>query len=364
LDDLRWPIEKARTWYEKQGWLVGCNFIPSTAINQLEMWQAESFDPDTIGRELGWAAGLGFNAARVYLHDLAWQQEAKGFKERIQRYLELADRQGIRTIFVFFDDCWHDDPQPGKQPQPRPGVHNSGWVKSPGSKVTKNPAEWGRLEDYVTDIISTFRSDERVAVWDLYNEPGNNFLISLNLPKFSRYAAILGQFVQQFLFPIRTKNLLIKAFSWARAAKPGQPLTSGSWFLRENLEARLNPVSRALSDVISFHSYFNLAGTSKTVERLKTTGRPLLCTEYLARSAGCTFETHLPYFKKERIGCLNWGLVSGKTQTMYSWEDHYPSGEEPPLWFHDILRADGTSYNAKEVELIRQVTGRPTTKPA
>ena len=354
--EARWSREEANTWYDEQPWLVGCNFIPSTAINQLEMWQDETFDPETIDRELGWAADLGFNAARVYLHDLLWHADATGFKGRIDRYLEIATRHGIRTMFVLFDDCWHDDPALGTQPEPEPGVHNSGWVKSPGSKVVKNPVEWGRLEDYVSDIVSTFGSDERVVVWDIYNEPSNVFLLSLGLPAPLRYAKLIYHLIKYLLSPSSTSPLLQEAFSWARSAQPSQPLTTAAWHLTASLGSKLNPQALALSDVISFHSYFDLETTSKLVRELQALGRPLLCTEYLARKEGCLFETHLPLFKREKIGCYNWGLVSGKTQTIYSWEEVIETGEEPPLWFHDILRADGTPYRDEEVQVIRQLT--------
>lgn len=351
----KWTIEKAEQWYKNQPWFVGCNFIPSTAINALEMWQAETFDPDTICRELGWASDLGFNTVRVYLHDLLWLQDPTGFKGRIDRFLDLAKQSGIRTMFVFFDDCWHDHPRLGKQPAPRPGVHNSGWVKSPGTSVLKDPGQWDRLEGYVTDIVGTFGRDERVVAWDIYNEPGNNFLISLNLPVLLRVRSVMSQLALHFLAPARSAVLLKKAFDWARAAQPYQPLTCGLWYLSKDIPGRLSQLSMELSDVVSFHSYFDLAATEKIVSGLRGSGRPLLCTEYLARRSGSKFETHLPYFKKEKIGCFNWGLVSGKTQTMYAWDDNIPSGEEPPLWYHDILRTDGTCYRAEEGETIRRV---------
>jgi endo-1,4-beta-mannosidase len=203
VSEIRWTAENANGWYQRQPWLVGCNFTPSTAINQLEMWQAATFDPDTIGRELGWAAGIGMNAVRVYLHDLVWQADAEGFKRRIDRYLALAARKGIQTLFVLFDDCWNMDPKLGKQPEPLPGVHNSGWMQSPGSKVVTDPGGWARLESYVKDVLAAFAADERILMWDLYNEPGNNGL---------------GD---------RSLALLQAAFGWARAARPQQPLTAG-----------------------------------------------------------------------------------------------------------------------------------------
>jgi hypothetical protein len=354
----KWSAEKAKAWYDGQPWLRGCNFIPSNAINQLEMWQAETFDPETIDRELGWAADLGFNVMRVYLHDLLWLQDARGLKDRIRLYLDISDRHKIKTLFVLFDDCWHDNPQLGKQPEPKPGVHNSGWLKSPGSKVLHNPAEWKRLEDYVGDIVTAFSTDDRVVIWDIYNEPGNNFLTSLNLPAGSRQLQILRLLFEHMVLPSPSEKLLKRAFAWARAAQPIQPLTAGLYYLAPGLGARLNPVSLALSDVVSFHTYFKLGDTDRIVNTLQQARRPLICTEYLARSALCTFETHLGYFKEHEIGAINWGLVSGKTQTMYSWEAHYPNGEEPPLWYHDILRKDGAPYRTAEAELIRKITSQ------
>ena len=158
----RWSEEQARAWYERQPWLVGCNFIPSTAINQLEMWQADTFDPETIDRELGWASQLGMNTVRVYLHDLAWEADPEGFKKRVDRFLTIAKKHGIRPLFVLFDDCWNENPKIGPQPAPLPSVHNSGWLQSPGKAVVNDPKSWGRLERYVKDVVGTFARDDRV----------------------------------------------------------------------------------------------------------------------------------------------------------------------------------------------------------
>ncbi len=356
MTDQKWSVEEANQWYQTQPWLRGCNFIPSTAINQLEMWQVETFDLETIDRELGWAADLGLNAMRVYLHDLVWFQDPVGFKERIDQYLDVSERHDIKTIFVLFDDCWHDNPTLGVQPDPRPGVHNSGWVKGPGTKVLNNSSEWGRLEEYVKDIVGTYGNDERVVIWDLYNEPGNNFLVSLKLPVFLRYTILIGKLIKHLLVPGPTKRLLYQAFSWARDVNPSQPLTAGLYFLRPFLGAKLNSICLDLSDIVSFHSYFNLEETEKVITDLELSDRPMVCTEYLARGEGNTFEAIMPLFKNKKIGAINWGLVAGKTQTMYSWEDYYPNGEEPPRWFHDILRADGMPYKQEEKSFIQEIT--------
>jgi len=327
MSELRWSKEEADKWYSKQPWLVGCNFIPSTAINQLEMWQEETFDEETIGRELGWAAASGFNTVRVYLHDLLWQADADGFKDRISCYLEVAGRSNIRTLFVIFDDCWNENPRTGKQPDPVPGVHNSGWVQSPGSKVVTDPTTWVQLERYVQDIIGALAEDRRVLMWDLYNEPGNSGL------------------------EIKSLSLLEEMFKWARAAGPTQPLTTGVWCNNKEI----TDFQLRASDVITFHNYNDTQSLIVQIRELKTYGRPIICTEYMARTRGSCFETHLPIFKRENVGCCNWGLVNGKTQTIYPWGSE-EGAPEPSVWFHDVLREDGSSFKNEEVELIKNLT--------
>lgn len=322
-----WEAEKANAWYAGLPWLVGCNFIPSTAINQLEMWQAATFDPETIARELGWARDLGMNTVRVYLHDLAWLQDAAGFKQRIERYLSIASSLGIRTLFTIFDDCWNNNPSIGEQPAPLPGIHNSGWVQSPSERVVLDPSQWDRLEAYVKDVVGAFGHDKRVLFWDLYNEPGNKGLGSRSLP------------------------LLRKAFEWARAAQPSQPLSTGVWFLNDEM----NAFQLGASDVITFHCYEPAETLMQLIAALRPLGRPVICTEYMSRGRGSLFETTLPVFKQERVGCYNWGLVAGKTNTIFQWETPCMD-EEPELWFHDIFRADGTPYKHEEVDLIRAMT--------
>ena len=334
---VRWSPENANEWYARQPWLVGCNFIPSSAINQLEMWQSETFDPATIERELAWAAGIGFNTVRTYLHDLAWQADASGFKQRIDRFLDIASRQGIRPILVIFDDCWNSDPRIGLQPAPRPGIHNSGWIQSPGiNVVNQGPSAWARLEIYVKDILGSFGKDDRILLWDLYNEPGNSKNGEKSLP------------------------LLKAVFDWARTINPSQPLTAGVWFDND----LLNEFQLDASDIITFHHYWEPHKLEREIARLKAYGRPVICTEWLARPCGSLVATNLPVFANEKVGCLNWGLVAGKTNTIYPWKEVVDSSQvfdlhaEPAPWFHDLLRPDGMPYDPSEIETFRRLTCR------
>jgi len=347
----RWSEEKANEWYQRQPWLVGSNYIPADAINQLEMWQAPSFDSQQIDKELGWAEGLGMNTMRVFLHDLLWQQDADGFKKRLNQFLDIAARHHIRPLLVLFDSCWEPEPKLGPQHPPIPGVHNSGWVQSPGAAVLQDPAQYPRLKNYVTGIIGAFANDSRILGWDVWNEPDNTNRSSPNEPTNKREIVA---------------DLLPQVFQWARSATPSQPLTSGIWAgspEQWSTPEKWNPVQRTQleqSDVISFHNYGWPEDFGEHVAALQRLHRPIICTEYMARSAGSTFDTVLPLAKKYHVGAINWGLVVGKTQTNIPWDSWQRPyvGEPPQIWFHDVFHSDGRPYREREAQIIRELTGK------
>jgi len=327
----RWTPEKAQQWSTANDWLRGSNFNPSTAINQLETWQAESFDTITIDRELGWAEGIGMNVMRIYLHHLAWQVDKEGFKKRMDSYLTIANRHGIKTVFVFFDDCWNPTYQSGKQPDPKPGVHNSGWVRDPGDLLFTDSTLVKTLETYVKDVLTTFKDDKRIALWDLYNEPGNSGYGNKSLP------------------------LLQKVFQWGREVNPSQPLSSAVWSLSLS---DFNKFQVENSDIITYHNYENPEKHQAAIDTLKKYNRPLLCSEYMARRNNSLFTNIMPILKAQNIGAINWGLVDGKSNTKYAWDEPLTDGSEPKLWFHEIFHTDGTPYKQEEVDLIKSLTGK------
>lgn len=343
-----WTKEQAGDWYDKQPWLVGANFLPSTAINQLEMWQAETFDTATIDRELGWAASLGMNTMRVYLHDLLHLQDSAGFYRRMDVFLQMASRHHIKPLFVLFDSCWDPFPHVGKQRPPRPHVHNSGWVQSPGQKALSDSTQYPRLERYVKGVVGKFADDPRILAWDIWNEPDN----------------MTGPSYEKVEIPDKVEYvvpLLKKAFQWARSVNPSQPLTSGVWAGDWSSPKSLKPIEKLQleqSDIITFHNYSEPADLEKRILQLQRYDRPMICTEYMARPNGSTFESCLPVGKKYHVGMINWGFVDGKSQTIYPWDSWTKTySGEPPLWFHDIFRKDGTPYKAEEVAFIRKMTG-------
>ncbi len=349
----RWTEQKANDWYAQQPWLVGSNYIPKSAINELEMWQEATFDPTEIDTELGWAEGLGMNTMRVFLHDLLWEQDAPGFQKRLDQFLTIASRHHIRPLLVLFDSCWDPRPHLGPQHAPRPGVHNSGWVQSPGAKALADPSQVPRLKAYVQGVVGAFAKDDRILGWDVWNEPSSDQ--TGNYPrtelKNDQKIAIVAK-------------LLPQAFAWAREMNSTQPLTSGVYEIdlkkAEDQQDEIERIQLRESDVITFHNYSWPESFKAEIDWLRRFHRPIICTEYMARSVGSTFDTILPIAKREHVGAINWGFVAGKTQTYFPWESwqHPYVKHEPPVWFHEVLRSDGTPYRQAEIDLIKELTSK------
>ena len=347
----RWTERKANAWYAQQPWLVGSNYVPKSAINQLEMWQEATFDPAEIDKEFSWAEAMGMNTMRVFLHDLLWEQDATGFQKRIDHFLTIASRHHIRPMVVLFDSCWDPLPHLGPQHPPIPGVHNSGWVQSPGATALRDPNQYARLKAYTHGVVGAFAKDERILAWDVWNEPGSDNAGSYGKEELKDKTA-------------RVAALLPQVFVWAREANPVQPLTSGVWAVDTSPDGanlgELQQIQLRESDIITFHNYTWPEFFKRQVVWLKKYNRPVICTEFMARPAGSTFDTILPIAKQERVGAINWGFVAGKTQTYLPWEswEHPYVLSQPPVWFHEVLHPDGTPYRQAEVDLIRELTGR------
>lgn len=357
----RWTSAKANAWYTKEPFLLGANYAPANAINELEMFQAETFDAATIDKELGMAEQIGMNTMRVFLHDLLWEDPA-GFTKRLDQFLSICAKHKIRPMLVLFDSCWDPYPKLGKQHEPTPGVHNSGWVQSPGADALSDVSQYPRLEAYVKGVVGAFRKDKRILAWDVWNEPdntndnsyGQNHTIKTELPKPRKIAIVT--------------KLLPHVFQWARAAGATQPLTSGVWVFRTPEEwqnpAKWTPMEKVQlenSDIITFHQYLSAETLDETIKAMLTFDRPVICTEYMARGVNSKFQSHLPIAKRAKVGMINWGFVAGKTQTFLpwdSWQKPYVNGRESSIWFHEVFKQDGTPYDPAEVTAIKQAAGK------
>ena len=328
---MRWTKQKAREWQKKNKWLFGFNYVTSTAVNSTEMWQKETFDRESVKRELALAAATGYNSCRVFLQYIVWENEGGGFLAVFKDFCEIAAANNISVMPILFDDCAFakKEPYPGRQDPPVPGVHNSGWTPSPGTKIADDPKKEQGLREYVKNVVGSFKDEKNIVIWDIYNEPGNNGRGKKCVP------------------------LLEKAFQWAREANPSQPLTAGVWeFADYDLQFA------EMSDIVSYHDYMPPEISKEKISALKRHDRPIICTEWLHRQSGNTFESHLPLFTKEIAGAYNWGLAAGKTQTNLHWGTMSGKPDAfPDIWQHDLYYADGRPYDNSEIEFIRNHMG-------
>lgn len=357
--DGRWSRERAAAWAAARGWQCGVNFLPSTAVNFLEMWHRDTFDAATIDRELGWAADLGFTAIRTNLPYLVWRHDADGLIERLDRLLGIAARHGLTVAPCLFDDCGFGGAEPvyGRQADPVPGVHNSRAVASPGRSVVGDAAERPALERYVRAVVAAFARDPRILFWDLYNEPGNGMVFSTD-----GLDAAAGDFAAD------SRSLMIQAFGRAREVAPDQPLTVAAWVTPRPEDAAAgfrSPIdvdALDLSDIVTFHAYLPAAATAALIASLVERGRPMLCTEWMARAAGSRIADQLPLFRRQGVGCFQWGLVRGRTQTHLPWPEallrRHGGVPDRSVWFHDLLEPDGTPYDPAEIAVIRDARAR------
>jgi hypothetical protein len=355
----QWTPAAAADWYSRQPWIVGSNYIQSNTVNQLEMWQQDTFDMDRIDLELGWAESLGLNTLRVSLDNMVWEQSAGSFHRRIDKLLNLVEKHKMRVIFVLFDSVGDPYPELGRQHQPKPGVRDSLWMQSPGAKGLTDPKELQKALLYAEDVVATYSIDKRVLAWDVWNEPDNT-----NLGRFNSSEP-----------PNKTERLraiLPEAFRYVRAGNPTQPVTSGLWANDDwSSKDKLGPVERIqveLSDILTFHNYDGPAEFEKRVKWLQAYGRPVVCTGFLARNQGSTMEAILPIAVKYDVGALAGDLVAGKTQRQLpwdSWQQPYVDDRQPKVWVQDLFTSTGTLYLQSDADAIRKAIDsapKPVTK--
>jgi hypothetical protein len=355
----RWTETDAKEWLQARPWVCGFNFLPSTAVNFIEMWHADTFDMPAIERELGWAADIGFNAIRVNLPFLGWQNDRDGLLDRLDRLMGAAASVGIETVPCLFDDCGFggDEPTWGPQPDPFPGIHNSRAVASPGRAAVLDASLRPSLEAYVRDVIATYRNDPRILFWDLYNEPGNR--MDFDKTKYSQFDAELER---------HAHSLMEKSFAIARDIGPDAPLSVAAWTtpLPDNdahpYQTEIDRSALLHSDIITFHSYWNRKRVAQFIDYLEVLDRPIICTEWMARQIDSRISDQLQLFHDRGVGCFQWGLVKGRTQTWLPWPDDLVRAHggriDRSVWFHDLLDENGEPYDPTELETIRALTGK------
>lgn len=349
----QWSRERAWKWYNDRAWLRGCNYMSSDCVNRIDQWQEYGFEEHlkTADEELELAAKTGFNTIRIILEYYVWEQQHDGFMERLERFLAMAWHHGISCMIVLGNDCM----QPKEMTKPSYFGEQSFDIGYHGGRKQSQHEIFGgmgyhlldepelalRHYEWVREIISTYKNDERVVMWDLYNEPGNAKRDVVTLPHLKKYYEI------------------------AREIDPIQPLTSCTWRISPDREKEIPAIERyALenSDIISYHNYHTYEDNIRIIKRLKDDyERPIVNTEWLARCLHNTVQELFPLFYLEKVGCYNWGFVAGKYQTYEPWNSTWQRYDADPSidvdftkWFHDLYRPSHRPYDPKEIEIIKR----------
>lgn len=351
---MQWTKEKAWAWYNARPWLRGCNYMSADCANRVDQWQEYGFEErfETTRKELALMQQTGFNTVRLILEYIVWEQEHDGFMERFERYIELCHSFGISCMITLANDCMQPKSELWRPPylgeQSYAWGYHGGRIKSQHGVLTE-PSPHVYLDDpktregyfeMVKEIVTKYKDDERICMWDVYNEPGNARRQHVTMPNLERIFAI------------------------CRRIDPSQPLTCAVWSMSPDPAKPLNAVEQyALdhSDIVSYHCYKNFNDHVQILSRLKKLGRPIVNTEWLARIYHNDVFDVFPLFFLEKIGCYNWGFVAGKYQTYEPWEStwvKYENQTETDVdftkWFHDLYRPNHRPYDPKEIAVIRR----------
>ena len=349
----KWSKERIWDWYNQRPWIRGCNFISSDCANRVDQWQEYKFEErfETTERELALAAETGFNSIRIIPEFFVWEQEHDGFMKRFERYIEAAHKNGISCMVVLGNDCM--PPKEEALKRRRLGEQKVDWgyhggrkvsqhgtSKEPGLSVLDDPESAEKYYEFVREIVTKYKDDERIIIWDVFNEPGQAKRKSMSLPHLKKFFEII------------------------RDIDPIQPLTVGIWTTLDDIRdlPEIEKYGLENSDIVSFHNYDTYSKNIGKINQLKKLGRPIINTEWLARCMGNTVDEMFPLFFLEKIGCYNWGFVAGKTQTYEQWESMWDLYNKDPehiswdfdKWLHDLYRPSLHPYNPNEIKLIKR----------
>ncbi len=366
----KWSNEKAWEWFNARPWIRGFNFVPSDCSGWVEMWQEYNHEKkvETMRTELALAKQIGFNAVRQFLAFDVWMYQRESFLKNVEEYLEICHENGLGVMFVLISD--------GGRPKKKPefGEINAGIfhgsfkvdtrmipgifpctdpvasAATPAATAAKpaptplyspvdEPELAEKFYEYCEDLASRYAKDERVIVWNLWNEPGNSSRGTLSVPHMKR------------------------AFEIFRSHDPIQPLCADVWRIpKSNILTEEEALAIELSDVISYHDYGSLDHSVRVIEFLRQFDRPLLNTEWLHRVQFNNVATHLPLYYNNNVGIFNWGFVNGKFKGHEPWEacwKRYAKGEklEMTKWQHDLLRPNHRPYDPEEINKFSLYAG-------
>lgn len=347
----KWTCEQANAWYQKIGWLRGCNFIGSDCANRLDMWQKYDCEAKlaTAERELALCQKIGFNTVRLWANFDVYYAEPDSYMEIFERYIALCAKYGQKVMVVLT----HDEDLPrGEEFVPKQmgeqkyalGVHQGRFPTPPEMKAkkTKHYMEYPQLREKFLEMVkrtvSKYARDERIICWNIYNEPG------------------IG--IQD-----RCVEILKALFEAVRAEDPIQPLCADLWGSIKDgvIPSKGEKLALELSDIISFHSYQSYEKLVAEIRFLQRFNRPLFLTEWLHRINHNNVQEIYPLLYLANVSNYCWGFVVGKTQTHEPWTSLWEQWDQGvgarydfTKWQHDLFRPNLRPYDPNEIVLIEK----------
>lgn len=345
----KWSEEKAWKWYNSQPWIRGYSTYPSNCVNRIAMWQEYKHDEviKQADYEFSLAKETGFNAVRAIIQFDVWLYQHDSFMKNLEEYISVANKHSQKVMLVLGNDCtvaksrWKA-PVFGEQKidwgyhSGIKGGQHAGDYKEPGYQLLDESDLLEKFYEMVGEIAQKYAKDERVQIWNIWNEVGNS-----NRENMSR-------------------SIMEKTFEIVRSYSPIQPLTADVWSRHLIDEAKdVEKLALELSDIISFHCYGPYNEFVIMIKQLKEKyNRPLVCSEWLNRLGNNNVNEIFPLLYLEKIGSYHWGLMQGFSQTFEPWGGYFirqANGENLDLtvWQHDIFRFNGMPYIPSEIKTFK-----------
>jgi len=134
----------------------GANYVPSYARNSLEIWA--KYDPEVVERELGYAAELGLDGVRTFIHSEPFLERPDDAVGAVKDFTRCCAEKKLAFMPVLLDGCH---------------IMSGSRLLWPGNPPPDKAGEegWPELEKYINLILPVLRDSESVAVYDVINEP-------------------------------------------------------------------------------------------------------------------------------------------------------------------------------------------------